>query len=149
MKGSYCLVLELPEDTKVRVGAKGMRHFRRGVYAYVGSAQSGLEQRVGRHLRTEKKRRWHIDYLLNKADVVSTIMIPGGLKTTECEIARALLSSAGAEVAMDGFGSSDCDCPTHLVYFGPEDPEWVSEEVARTIALLPCIYPERAGSERE
>ncbi len=149
MKGSYCLILELEDDAKVRVGAMGIRDFKKGVYVYVGSAQAGLQQRISRHMRSEKKRRWHIDYLLDRAELVSTVIIPSGFKATECEIARALLSLAGTRSPIAGFGSSDCRCPTHLVYFGKEEAGWVSEEVARTVAMLPCVYPMRTGSKRE
>lgn len=142
-------MLELPEDAKIKVGAKGSQKFSHGVYVYVGSAQSGLEQRVARHMRSEKRHRWHIDYFLDKAELVSTIMIPSGFKATECQIARTLLGLRGAKCVVDGFGSSDCDCPTHLIYFRDEDSGWVSEEVARTMAMLPCVYPQRTGPKRE
>ena len=143
------MIFDLQNDTKVRVGAKGVHEFPSGVYAYVGSALSGLEQRVARHLRPDKKRRWHIDYLIENGEVISTIMVPSISKQTECAIASALLRSPGAQVVMQGFGSSDCACPTHLVYFGPEDPEWVTEEVTRAVSMLSCFCPEKTGNGRE
>jgi Uri superfamily endonuclease len=149
VKGSYCIVFDLQNDTKVRVGARGVHEFPSGIYAYVGSALSGLEKRVARHLRPEKKKRWHIDYLIQKGEVMSTIAVPSDSKQTECAITSALLKSSGARIVMQGFGSSDCACPTHLVYFGPEDPELVMEEVARTVAMLSCFCPKRTGDGRE
>jgi len=149
VKGSYCIVFDLQDDTKVRVGKKGVHEFPSGVYAYVGSALSGLEQRVARHLRSDKKKKWHIDYLIENGAVMSTIMVPSDRKQTECAIASALLGSPGAQVVMQGFGSSDCGCPTHLVYFGPEDPEWVMEEVVRAVAMLSCFCPEKIGDGRQ
>lgn len=146
MKGSYCIVFELQDNARTRVGAKGTHEFPGGVYVYVGSALSGLEQRVARHLKATKKRRWHIDYLIQKGEVVSTIMVPSESRRTECAIASALLRSPGAQIVMRRFGSSDCDCPTHLVYFGPEDPGWVTETVTRAVAMLSCFYPEKTGS---
>ncbi len=149
VKGSYCIVFDLPEDASVHVGARGLHKFPRGVYVYVGSALAGVEKRVERHLRSKKKRRWHIDYLVGKGEVVSTIMVPSASKSTECAIALDLLRSPGAQVVMKSFGSSDCKCPTHLVYFGPEETGWVCETVARAVALSSCVYPATTGSERE
>lgn len=149
MKGTYCVVLELAEDRRIRVGAFGTHRFPAGVYAYVGSALSGIEQRVARHVRKVKKNRWHVDYLLGKGTVQSIIAIPSMDKGTECAVARALLASAGAKIVVKGFGSSDCRCESHLVYFGAEDPAWVSESVAKMIAMLSCVYPSRTDARRE
>jgi sugar fermentation stimulation protein A len=149
VKGTYCLVLELPEDARVRVGALGVCEFPAGVYVYVGSAMSGIEQRVARHVRRTKKRRWHIDYLLDRTTVLSIVAIPSQTKDTECAIARAFMSSEGSRVIVRGFGSSDCRCESHLFHFGAEDPAWASEIVAKTVAMLSCVYPSYVGSERE
>lgn len=149
VKGTYCLILELPEERRIRVGARGFRTFPRGTYVYVGSALAGIERRIARHMRSSKKKRWHIDYLLDKALVVSTVAMHSGSKRAECEVARALLASEGAEVIMRRFGSSDCGCPSHLIYFGAEDRAWVAESVVRAVAVLACAYPAVAGRERE
>ncbi len=61
----YLIVLEVPE-MQIKIGALGKIKFK-GVYAYVGSAPS--EARIKRHLKKEKKLRWHIDYLTSKKDV--------------------------------------------------------------------------------
>jgi len=149
MKGTYCLVLDLPDEARIRVGALGMQRFPSGTYVYVGSALSGIEQRISRHVRKAKKKRWHIDYLLDKANLLSTIAIPSQSKDTECEVARALLKSDGAFTVISGFGSSDCHCESHLIHFGGDDPVWVTENVARTVAMLSCVYPTRTGAGRE
>ncbi len=149
MKGTYCLVLELRDDAQIRVGALGARRFPAGVYVYVGSALSGIEQRVARHARKAKKKRWHIDYLLARADLHATIAIPSQTKDTECAAVRALMSTEGARAVAPRFGSSDCGCDSHLIRFGAENPEWVCETVARTIAMLSCVYPSKTGAGRE
>ena len=64
MKGSYILLFLLPNSKEISIGKLGRLLFKKGVYLYVGSAMNGLEQRIQRHLRTEKKIHWHIDYLL-------------------------------------------------------------------------------------
>jgi len=65
MKGSYILLIKLLKDSEIKVGSLGTISFKKGFYVYVGSAMGGLEQRINRHLRKNKKTFWHIDYLLN------------------------------------------------------------------------------------
>lgn len=146
MKGSYCILMLLPADARVSVGALGKTLFRKGVYVYVGSAQGGVEARVGRHLRGSKKKRWHIDYLLPKAEVFSVVTVPGEDKSVECQIAGSLLACERASVPVRRFGSSDCRCDSHLIFFGDSDPEIVAEDVARQVTMLQCIYPEKVRS---
>jgi Uri superfamily endonuclease len=111
------------------------------MYAYVGSALGGIEQRVRRHKSTSKRRRWHIDYLLEKASVTGTVAIPGDRKSIECGVAQALLRGDSAAVVAEGFGSSDCGCRSHLIYFGDLDPECVAETISMALAMLQCVYP--------
>lgn len=68
IKGIYVLFIFVKRDTLIKVGALGKIKFRRGTYAYVGSAQNGLKKRVTRHLRKKKRKFWHIDYLLEQKD---------------------------------------------------------------------------------
>jgi Uri superfamily endonuclease len=119
MKGSYCLVIELKEEVEIKVGALGLFLFPKGIYFYVGRAMGpgGIEARISRHRRKGWRRpRWHIDYLLERSEVVGEILFPGN--GDECKIARDMLEMAGGMVVAPGFGSSDCRCPTHLIYFG-------------------------------
>ncbi len=111
-KGSYVLVLELHEEWEISVGSLGVIAFPGGYYAYVGSALGGLEPRLNRHLRRDKRPHWHIDYLLQKAAVSSIITCRTG-ERIECDIARAL--SRWFE-SVPGFGSSDCKCRSHLFF---------------------------------
>ncbi|MDI6889174.1 MAG: GIY-YIG nuclease family protein [Methanocellales archaeon] len=112
MKGTYVLLIELPKSTKVQVGKLGYIDFQVGFYAYVGSALNGLEARIARHLREEKKLYWHIDYLLAHARI-KEILYAEGSEKGECDIARNL---AARFSSIKGFGSSDCDCKSHLFY---------------------------------
>jgi Uri superfamily endonuclease len=96
----------------VNVGALGKLTFKKGLYAYVGSAQGNLEKRVRRHLRKEKRRFWHVDYLLNNdAAKVTAVFHKQADKTEECAIA-GVIGESGTPVG--GFGSSDCSCKSHL-----------------------------------
>jgi Uri superfamily endonuclease len=106
VKGNYILLLELAESQTITVGKAGTTGFSRGYYAYVGSAMNGLEGRVKRHLRKEKKRHWHIDYLLDKAVVRDVITCPAERKI-ECDVTRILERLYSP---VPGFGASDCRC---------------------------------------
>ena len=143
MRGAYCLVALLPKQTRIRVGAIGRHDFRPGAYVYIGSALGGIEKRVGRHKSNKKRKKWHIDYLLAKAEVLSTISIPCDGRDVECEVARALVDCEGASIPVKRFGSSDCKCASHLLYFGNVDAEWVLEELSMRLSMLKCVYPMR------
>ena len=49
MNGVYCLLIKVDKDTEMKVGALGNLKLENGQYIYVGSAQNGIERRVGRH----------------------------------------------------------------------------------------------------
>ena len=114
MKGVYVLIINVKKDTLVTVGALGEISFTRGLYAYVGSAQSNLEPRIKRHLKKKKPLFWHIDYLLDSgAAEILQVFAKEADRTEECTIARML---KGEGEAIKGFGSSDCNCISHLVH---------------------------------
>ncbi len=116
--GAYQLVLCLPEEVRLEVGSLGVFSFPAGRYVYTGSAMGGLRARIARHLRREKRLRWHIDYLLTVAQVEQVHLYPSSYRV-ECELNRQILRQSGAQVVVPGFGSSDCRCPSHLVYVEP------------------------------
>ena len=113
MKGVYCLFIEVSKPIKISVGKLGRIKFEKGNYVYVGSAQNSLEKRIERHFRKNKKKFWHIDYLLDNRNVkikeVSYKLTES--KEEECKIAR-LISQYGKSIK--NFGSSDCKCKSHL-----------------------------------
>ena len=110
MKGVYLLIIRIKEKLEICVGRLGRVVFMPGIYAYVGSGMNNLAKRVGRHLRGDKKVFWHIDYLLEEAEIIGIITIESNYNI-ECEIAK-LLSCRFKTVK--GFGSSDCHCKGHL-----------------------------------
>jgi Uri superfamily endonuclease len=112
MKGSYILIMENGRNSRIRVGSPGTLFFPPGLYAYVGSAMRGLEARIDRHLRRQKKTFWHIDYFLKSRNVkIRQVYYRLSNRKEECEIARKL-SRYGC--AVKGFGCSDCRCEGHL-----------------------------------
>ncbi len=110
--GSYVLIIALDRDLTLVVGALGEITFLSGAYAYVGSAMSGLDARIARHLREEKSLHWHIDYLLQYAEVVDVLRVESE-EHLECEIAATL---AQRLESVPGFGCSDCACASHLFH---------------------------------
>ena len=113
-KGAYLLSVEIKNDTEIRCGSLGNNNFPRGHYVYVGSAMGSLTKRINRHKAKRKKLRWHIDYITVRADRITAFPIRSVTKL-ECPLARSL--GAAAEGSVQGFGSSDCRCPSHLFYF--------------------------------
>ncbi|MCW4023856.1 MAG: GIY-YIG nuclease family protein [Candidatus Bathyarchaeota archaeon] len=114
LKGIYVLVIEIDKPIEIKIGKLGTRTFQKGIYAYVGSAQNNLEQRVKRHLSKEKRLFWHIDYLLNDeaAKVTKVHYLEKG-KADECKIAQLISENA---LSIEGFGCSDCNCKSHLFH---------------------------------
>ena len=115
-KGTYALLLALEKEIAIAVGRLGTFTFPRGYYIYVGSAQGGLGARVKRHLKVEKRLRWHIDYLLEHAEVVEVWHTLGD-ESQECLWCQVAQEMSQGRIVIPGFGSSDCRCPSHLVYF--------------------------------
>lgn len=114
--GTYALILNARVPRVVRAGGLGPIHLPRGWYAYTGSAfgPGGLAARAGRHLRQNKKQRWHVDYLTAGLSV-SRVWYTTFPEKRECAWAKLFLDMGGTPVK--GFGSSDCRCPAHLFHF--------------------------------
>ncbi len=110
-RGGYLLIMRLPRDRRLTIGALGTRLFPRGYYLYVGSAMANLSSRLARHRRLRKRYHWHVDYLRVAASEVMTLPIRSSTRI-ECDLARALEPISSSPCS--GFGSSDCSCPTHL-----------------------------------
>jgi Uri superfamily endonuclease len=101
------LLIELESEKKIEIGKLENTNFKKGFYAYVGSTEKNLIQRVEGHYSREKK--WHIDYLLESSEIIESYLS----SKAECEIAGELSENFSA---IKGFGSSDCRCPSHLFY---------------------------------
>ena len=122
--GVYTLVLFLSKEITVKIGKLGNQKFPRGHYTYTGSAlgkrSNILKHRLSRHLRKEKRKFWHIDYLLAEESVsIKAIVVAETTKIMECKINTTIKSQNQALVQVKRFGSSDCknNCKTHLLHF--------------------------------
>ncbi|MBN1903375.1 GIY-YIG nuclease family protein [Candidatus Sumerlaeota bacterium] len=114
--GCYQLLIHLEKERRIGIGKLGRFYFPAGWYIYTGSALGGMTQRISRHLRKEKRLHWHIDYLLQYAQVKG---VKKCLTTRrkECSLSVQLFKRYKAEIIVKKFGSSDCRCDTHLAYF--------------------------------
>ncbi|MDR1956850.1 MAG: DNA/RNA nuclease SfsA [Treponema sp.] len=114
-RGTYLILLELPEEKNLQVGSRMTIPFAPGWYVYVGSAQKNLSHRLNRHLRkVRKQRHWHLDYLTPHTRTMKALPIMS-YRNLECDLARELKALGGRGIP--GFGCSDCPCESHLFYF--------------------------------
>lgn len=131
VKGSYVLIIEMEEHSMVNVGKLGEIPFNKGFYCYVGSALKGLEARLNRHVRNDKKKHWHIDYLLERSILRGIYYIESN-KKLECEIARQIRLKH-----IPGFGSSDCKCESHL--FFSDSPDTLKDVVEKALKRVGSV----------
>lgn len=114
MKGCYCLIINIDEEKTIRIGKKlGKVTFNKGCYVYVGSAMNSLKARINRHLSNEKRLHWHIDYLLENAEITD-VMFNESSRKIECDLSQYL---AAKTTGVEDFGCSDCNCESHLYHF--------------------------------
>ncbi|MCX7730934.1 MAG: DNA/RNA nuclease SfsA [Candidatus Caldatribacterium sp.] len=116
-RGSYLLSGHLRGDVRVSVGRIGEYCFRKGFYLYVGSAMRSLSERIRRHFRKGKKKRWHIDFLVPFLEDLRAFPVQSS-ERLECALSREL-RNVFQEIPL--FGASDCSCASHLFYV-PQPP---------------------------
>lgn len=112
--GAYALAIRLTRPLGLRLPRRRELILPAGRYVYCGSAYGpgGLRARIGRHMRTQKPIRWHVDQLSRAGDITAVKAVPGG---RECALLAAILAIPGSSVPVPGFGSTDCRrCPAHL-----------------------------------
>ncbi|MBF0588713.1 MAG: GIY-YIG nuclease family protein [Magnetococcales bacterium] len=111
---SYVLMIEVSRASCPVVGARGAVDLVAGRYLYVGSARRAWRSRVARHLRSEKKVRWHIDYILAEPGIKVTKV---WINPVDCECATAEDVLQLPEIFLPGqrLGSSDCRCLSHFI----------------------------------
>jgi len=119
-RGTYCLVIHVKNKSNIVIGKLDNIKFEKGFYVYVGSALNSLNSRIKRHLSTDKKKHWHVDYLLDSENskIIDIIYVEHS-KKWECRVAEEH-SVLGTGVR--GFGCSDCKCDSHLFYFKELEP---------------------------
>ena len=115
--GTYLLLFVCSNKVEISIGRLGRMVTKPGYYLYVGSAYGpgGIKARVRHHQRIASRPHWHIDYLRAVTALVDTWCVYGLRR--EHEWAHSLMQSEAATAPLNGFGSSDCSCVTHLFHF--------------------------------
>jgi Uri superfamily endonuclease len=114
--GTYALILQSHALTTIQVGRWREMEIQPGYYIYVGSAfgPGGVRARLSRHLREDKPKRWHIDYLRASVTPLAA-WVSYQQERLEHRWALAFYHMSEAS-AIQGFGCSDCNCYSHLFH---------------------------------
>lgn len=107
---SYQIIFKLNRNVEIRIGKLGWFKFPAGMYIYTGSAQKNIDKRIQRHQKKNKKKHWHIDYLLAMDE--STIKEIVKSDIDECTLNQL----TPGKIVIPNFGASDCHegCISHL-----------------------------------
>ena len=117
--GAYVLLVGLAAPLSLSLPGRPAAILAAGRYLYCGSARGpgGIRARVGRHMRADRKPRWHIDRLTAAGRLQGALTFPDGC---ECDLVTLL---ADMPFPLPGFGSSDCRrCTSHLLAWPPASP---------------------------
>lgn len=115
--GSYALIFEAGRPFSAEIGKLGQFTGKPGCYIYCGSAfgPGGVAARIKHHTRPVKRPHWHIDYLRRALTLVD-IWYCFDPANREHDWSRIFSGYGSALIPKPGFGSSDCDCTSHLIY---------------------------------
>jgi Uri superfamily endonuclease len=114
----YVLVLSSRSTDLIQKGRLGALRLQSGFYVYVGSAlgPGGVRARLAHHRNPSHWPHWHIDYLRPHTRV-EEICYRLDTRRLEHIWAERIGLAEGASVPLVGFGSTDCGCEGHLVFF--------------------------------
>ncbi len=116
--GTYVLWMHCGSGRELAVGRLGVLRLEPGFYAYIGSAfgPGGLAARIGHHAGIAVRPHWHVDYLRALCPLIE-VWFTNDPRRQEHAWANALSTMPNASIPLPGFGSSDCECATHLFRF--------------------------------
>ena len=116
--GTYALVFRAKRNKRLIIGKLGTLNLQPGYYVYVGSAfgPGGLKARIGHHQNNSSRNHWHVDYL-SECLPPYEVWYTCDRTRREHQWAQVLSKAAGTTIPLPGFGSSDCDCRSHLYFF--------------------------------
>ena len=124
------------------IGRLGRYDFPAGYYLYVGSAfgKGGIAARLAYHEHPVKARpHWHIDYFRPHVALIESWSVATAAHLESCW-ARHLAAGPGIRVPAPGFGASDSDFISHLLYSGARPPRHLIVE-----ALMDCFLQQPAA----
>lgn len=124
--GTYALIMENETRKDIAIGKHGNLPIRPGFYIYIGSAfgPGGVSARVSHHIKIQTSPHWHIDYLRQYAGLIE-FWYSLDPRKREHQWALLLEKQSPNSVPMTGFGSSDCQCTSHL-FFSSLKPDFSS-----------------------
>ena len=116
--GSYVLLLACSINASVAIGKSKTINLKPGYYTYCGSAfgPGGISSRVKRHLKLNKKKHWHIDYLRDKC-TIKEVWVCYRTENLEHQWAEDFSNQKKSIIPLKKFGSTDCKCQTHFFHF--------------------------------
>ena len=120
MKGTYTIVVRCKHASRSTFGRLGSTELRTGFYLYTGSALGrgavSLERRIERHMRRQKRLRWHVDYLTSRPDCnVTGVVYVVSEDRLECKVNSSLEKKLDISPVLLKIGASDCKCNGHLL----------------------------------
>ncbi len=110
--GIYLIEGFLDKNKNINIGKKENILFPKGWYLYVGSGKNCLKERIKRHFSQKKKNFWHMDFLSKHLKNLKSFPIYSS-RNFECKLAFEFYKIFKI---INGFGSSDCKCKSHLFY---------------------------------
>jgi Uri superfamily endonuclease len=118
LPGTYALIFLSSSKSHHKIGKLGILKLKPGFFIYVGSAfgPGGLKARIAHHCRRAVRPHWHIDYLSPLLEL-NEIWYTCDPVQREHQWANILFNISRASIPLAEFGSSDCQCPSHLVFF--------------------------------
>ena len=118
LPGTYTLVFSASVEKPVSIGKLGTLFLKPGFYVYIGSAfgPGGLKARIGHHLKNSGRPHWHIDYLAPTLRLHEIWFTHDSIRR-EHQWAEVHAGTRSAAIPLPGFGSSDCDCRSHLYFY--------------------------------
>ncbi|MFV0432318.1 MAG: GIY-YIG nuclease family protein [Alphaproteobacteria bacterium] len=116
-KGAYAIGFTFKKDKNIHVGSLGLLHFKAGQYFYIGNAYGGggLQSRLKRHIKRDKKKHWHFDYIRPYVAITNIFTFVGG---DECYLVQQFQQKYDGAFLHKKLGSMDCrKCFSHIVYY--------------------------------
>jgi len=116
--GTYALILKASSLFSVVAGKLGKIEGGPGYYIYTGSAfgPGGLQARLNHHLGKSERPHWHIDHIRKKVPIIE-IWYTTDQVSREHQWFEILINYRRSAIPFPGFGSSDCKCISHMVFF--------------------------------
>jgi Uri superfamily endonuclease len=120
MKGTYTIIVRCKHASYSTFGKLGRARLQRGYYLYTGSALGrgavSLERRIERHMRRQKRLRWHVDYLTSRPDCnVTGVVYVISDSRLECKVNSSLSKKLNVSPVLLKIGATDCKCNGHLL----------------------------------